>query len=136
MTIGKKAPQTTRQINYCTKKKKKKCAKPNMTTKQGLCGSPSKKKKKKINQNKSQSRLISKDQLLVTSHPWPFLSQVSLIPGSVNRLMFNIIHLPFQREALSTIRNSKKLQLCLYELQLVTAVLFLLFRGAVSWRDP
>lgn len=127
MTIGKKAPQTTRQINYCTKKK---CAKPNMTTKQGLCGSPS--KKKKINQNKSQSRLISKDQLLVTSHPWPFLSQVSLIPGSVNRLMFNIIHLPFQREALSTIRNSKKLQLCLYELQLVTAVLFLLFRGAVS----
>lgn len=108
-----------------------------MTTKQGLCGSPSKKKKKKkINQNKSQSRLISKDQLLVTSHPWPFLSQVSLIPGSVNRLMFNIIHLPFQREALSTIRNSKKLQLCLYELQLVTAVLFLLFRGAVSWRDP
>lgn len=136
MTIGKKAAQTTRQINYCTKKNK--CAKQTMTTKQGLCGSPSKKKKKKnmINQNKSQSRLISKDQLLVTSQPWPFLSQVSLIPGSVNRLMFNIIHLPFQREALSTIRNSKKLQLCLYELQLVTAVLFLLFRGAVSWRDP
>lgn len=79
-------------------------------------------KKKKINQNNSQSRLISKDQLIATSQPWPFLSQVSQTPGSVNRLTFNIIHLPFQREALSTIRNSKKLQLWLYELQLVTAV--------------
>lgn len=103
-----------------------------MTTKLGLCGSPS--KKKKINQNKSQSRLISKDQLLVTSQPWPFLSQVSLMPDSVNTLMLNIYII--KREALSTIKNSKKFQLCLYELQLVTAVLFLLFRGAVSWRDP
>lgn len=132
MTIGKKAAQTTRQINYCTKKEVCKADYDNKTRSVWI----TLKKKKKINQNKSQSRLISKDQLLVTSHPWPFLSQVSLIPGSVNRLMFNIIHLPFQREALSTIRNSKKLQLCLYELQLVTAVLFLLFRGAVSWRDP
>lgn len=132
MTIGKKAAQTTRQINYCTKKKQVcKADYDNKTRSVWITL-----KKKKINQNKSQSRLISKDQLLVTSQPWPFLSQVSLIPGSVNRLMFNIIHLPFQREALSTIRNSKKLQLCLYELQLVTAVLFLLFRGAVSWRDP
>lgn len=136
MTIGKKAPQTTRQINYCTKKKKEEVCKAEYDNKTRSVWITLKKKKKKINQNKSQSRLISKDQLLVTSHPWPFLSQVSLIPGSVNRLMFNIIHLPFQREALSTIRNSKKLQLCLYELQLVTAVLFLLFRGAVSWRDP